>query len=151
MEDNFTSAVKSGRMTLNLPKLIKTLGESLYSDPTIAIRELIQNGNDSCVHRESQDPQHHRSAIQVRFDPHQRLLTVQDNGSGMTAVPHGCGHDDAAAAAILQTLEPRTAPLATTVATIVVPTNDVGLRGHGWPVVADASRGVPRLVTPLRL
>lgn len=32
---------------IHLPGLLKVLGEHLYSDPRVAIRELIQNAHDS--------------------------------------------------------------------------------------------------------
>ena len=38
-----TSEYESGKMTVNLKKLIKTLALALYSDPNVAVRELIQN------------------------------------------------------------------------------------------------------------
>jgi Molecular chaperone, HSP90 family len=46
----------TGLMRINLPGVIKMLGESLYSDPSVAIRELIQNANDTCIVRQAKDP-----------------------------------------------------------------------------------------------
>ncbi len=74
----------SGQMTINLPGVIKTLGESLYSDPSVSVRELIQNANDTCVVRQAEDPNAPPAEIHIRFDAWRRTLTVEDNGAGMT-------------------------------------------------------------------
>jgi molecular chaperone HtpG len=73
-------------MTINLPGVIKTLGTNLYSDPSVSIRELIQNANDTCIVRQADDSSFdpNDSEIHVRFDPWHRTLTVEDNGAGMT-------------------------------------------------------------------
>ena len=74
----------SGQMTINLPGVIKTLGESLYSDPSVSVRELIQNANDTCVVRQADDPQAPPGEIHIRFDAWRRTLIIEDNGAGMT-------------------------------------------------------------------
>lgn len=81
---NIPRLSESGKMTINLPGVIKTLGESLYSDPGVSIRELIQNANDTCVVRQAEDPKAHPAEIHIRFDSWKRLLVVEDNGAGMT-------------------------------------------------------------------
>jgi len=73
----------TGQMTINLPGVIKTLGENLYSDPSVSIRELIQNANDTCVVRQAEDPSVPNSEIHIRFDAWKRLLVIEDNGAGM--------------------------------------------------------------------
>ena len=40
------------RLELHLPGLLRLLGESLYSDPRVAYRELVQNAHDACVRRQ---------------------------------------------------------------------------------------------------
>ena len=40
---------------INLPGLLKLLGQHLYSDPRVALRELTQNAHDSCVRRRQED------------------------------------------------------------------------------------------------
>ena len=77
-------AKQSGKMTINLPGVIKTLGENLYSDPGVSLRELIQNANDTCIIRRIDEPEAPQSEIHVRFDAWKRLLVVEDNGAGMT-------------------------------------------------------------------
>lgn len=77
---------QAGQMTINLPGVIKTLGTSLYSDPSVSIRELIQNANDTCIVRQAHDSTFDPkdSEIHIRFDTWHRTLTVEDNGAGMT-------------------------------------------------------------------
>src|SRR5437762_698779 len=75
---------ESGQMTINLPGVVKTLGESLYSDPSVSVRELLQNANDACIVRQADDPSAPPSEVHIRFDPWRRILVVEDNGAGMT-------------------------------------------------------------------
>lgn len=69
-----------------LPGLLKVLAESLYSTKKVAVRELLQNAHDSCVRRsiESKDKSY-KPRVDVWIDPVKRTLTIQDNGSGLTA------------------------------------------------------------------
>jgi molecular chaperone HtpG len=76
---------ESGQMTINFPNVIKILGTSLYSDPKVSIRELIQNANDTCVVRQVQDQSAPSSRIDIRYDTWKNQLIVEDNGAGMTA------------------------------------------------------------------
>ena len=61
---------QAGQMTINLPGVIKTLGTSLYSDPSVSIRELLQNANDTCIVRQADDLNFDSedSEIHIRFD-----------------------------------------------------------------------------------
>jgi molecular chaperone HtpG len=74
------------RFNLHLPGLLKVLAEHLYSTKKVGVRELIQNAHDSCVRRkiEEGDP-HYRPRIELSIDPPRRLLTISDNGCGLTA------------------------------------------------------------------
>src|SRR5438876_7089547 len=75
----------SGLMSIHLHSVIKTLGESLYSDPSVSIRELIQNANDTCIVRMADDPEGVSDLkIHIRFDAWNRRLVIEDNGAGMT-------------------------------------------------------------------
>lgn len=69
-----------------LPGLLKVLAESLYSTKKVAIRELIQNAHDSCIRRqvEGRDP-NYEPRINITVDSEARTVTIQDNGSGLTA------------------------------------------------------------------
>ncbi len=72
---------------IHLPGLLKVLGEHLYSDPRVALRELIQNAHDSCVRRREEDVTAagtYVPAIQVRIDHGARQIVIDDNGSGLT-------------------------------------------------------------------
>ncbi len=80
------------RMDIHLPGLIKTLGEAMYADPWVAVRELIQNASDTCTMRRSPlgeggqalDPSAPKAFIRVYYEPLQARLVVEDNGCGMT-------------------------------------------------------------------
>src|SRR5258708_1971008 len=74
----------TGIMTINLPGVIKTLGESLYSDPSVAVRELIQNANDTCIVRKAEDPNAPNPEIHIHFESWKPILVIEDNGAGMT-------------------------------------------------------------------
>ncbi|GCE29108.1 heat-shock protein [Dictyobacter alpinus] len=72
---------------IHLPGLLKVLGEHLYSDPRVAIRELIQNAHDSCVRRRQEDgslDDGYEPEITVSIDSTSQQLLIQDNGSGLT-------------------------------------------------------------------
>ena len=76
---------RKGRIGIHLPGIIRTLGEHLYSEESVAIRELIQNCNDSLIRRQTQDrtcPEDLRIEIQCDFV--QDILIIRDNGAGMT-------------------------------------------------------------------
>ncbi len=72
---------------IHLPGLLKVLGEHLYSDPRVAIRELIQNAHDSCVRRQQEDTAltaDYEPCIYVSVDSETHQLIIEDNGSGLT-------------------------------------------------------------------
>ncbi|MEO0248110.1 MAG: ATP-binding protein [candidate division WOR-3 bacterium] len=74
----------TGQMRINLPGVIKMLGESLYSDPSVAIRELIQNANDTCIVRRAVDSNAPPPEIKIDFNAWDHTLIVEDNGAGLT-------------------------------------------------------------------
>ncbi|HEX8036857.1 MAG TPA: hypothetical protein VF510_23570, partial [Ktedonobacterales bacterium] len=72
---------------IHLPGLLKLLGESLYSTPRVALRELVQNAHDSCIRRREEDPaaaSGYAPAIRIWVDRAARHLMIEDNGSGLT-------------------------------------------------------------------
>src|SRR5258708_1051616 len=73
---------------IHLPGLLKVLGEHLYSNPRVALRELIQNAHDSCVRRREEDPEgtggDYQPTISVQIDHAAHQLLIEDNGSGLT-------------------------------------------------------------------
>lgn len=76
------------RLDLDLPGLLELLGGSLYSDPRVAYRELIQNAHDACTRRRvaaAADDRGWRPRIEVDFPSEgpRRLVRIQDNGEGL--------------------------------------------------------------------
>lgn len=74
---------------IHLPGLLKVLGEHLYSDSRVAVRELIQNAHDSCVRRRQEDTaltneNEYEPKIRVSVDTEAAQLLIEDNGSGLT-------------------------------------------------------------------
>src|SRR5690348_9404722 len=74
--------IQYGNYQVDFESLIKILGENLYSNPKVAIRELIQNASDSCVRRGVQED-HFQPAIHLSVDYQKRQLIIEDNGAGM--------------------------------------------------------------------
>ncbi len=73
-------------MGLHLPGLLTILGEHLYSDPAVALREALQNAHDSCERRRAEEAAPGYSPrIVVRFSRRGRFLELEDDGSGLTA------------------------------------------------------------------
>lgn len=73
------------RRQVDLSGLLEVLGKNLYSTPTVALRELVQNGHDSCVRRRIEDPEGAaEAAITVWADSAAGRLYVEDTGAGLT-------------------------------------------------------------------
>jgi len=72
-------------MGLHLPGLLTILSEHLYSDPSVALREALQNAHDSCERRRVEGREAaYRPRVTVRFRARERWLELEDNGSGLT-------------------------------------------------------------------
>ena len=69
---------------VDLPGLMKVLGRNLYSTPSVAIRELVQNAHDSCVRRQLEHDGAFEPSIVVTPDPVRGTLTIEDTGAGLT-------------------------------------------------------------------
>lgn len=70
---------------LHLPGLLRVLAEHLYSNKSVAVRELLQNAHDSCVRRSVEGRAgEYRPRIDVAIDRRHSLLVIADNGSGLT-------------------------------------------------------------------
>jgi molecular chaperone HtpG len=71
---------------VDLAGLMRVLGEHLYSTPTVALRELVQNAHDSCERRRLEDASAAASVsrIVVLANPHERTLAIEDTGAGLT-------------------------------------------------------------------
>jgi molecular chaperone HtpG len=73
------------RFNLHLPGLLKVLAEHLYTSKKVGIRELIQNAHDSCIRRKIEaNEAHYRPRIDVGLDAKKRIITIRDNGNGLT-------------------------------------------------------------------
>jgi molecular chaperone HtpG len=72
------------KIKINLPGLLRMLGENIYAEPDVAVREMIQNAHDTSIIRTTRDQSFTDPSIQVTFDREQRTLTFADNGAGMT-------------------------------------------------------------------
>ncbi len=69
---------------VDLSGLMKVLGDNLYSTPNVALRELIQNGHDSCTRRRLEDQAPPAPRLSVRPDLSAGTLAIEDNGAGLT-------------------------------------------------------------------
>lgn len=69
---------------LHLPGLLTVLSENLYSTKKVAIRELLQNANDSIVRRRAQSGERfYKPRITVSLDSANRTIYIKDNGFGL--------------------------------------------------------------------
>ena len=68
----------------NIVGLIEILGKHLYSTPTVAIRELIQNAYDSCIRRQIEIQEPFEPTINVKTNNAKGILIIEDNGAGLT-------------------------------------------------------------------
>lgn len=75
----------SRKFDLHLPGLLKVLAEHLYTSKKVGVRELIQNAHDSCTRRRiERGERHYAPRITVGLDASRRLVTISDNGMGLT-------------------------------------------------------------------
>ena len=71
--------------SVDLSGLLQVLSENLYSQPEVAIRELVQNASDAIGRRQLQSSDGFSPRIDVSIDSTEQTLTVTDNGCGLTA------------------------------------------------------------------
>ncbi|RKZ86344.1 MAG: molecular chaperone HtpG [Candidatus Parabeggiatoa sp. nov. 1] len=69
---------------VNLGGLMEVLSKNLYSTPTVAIRELVQNAHDSCVRRRIESQDDFEPMINIITDQTKGTLVIEDNGAGLT-------------------------------------------------------------------
>ncbi|MDM8559930.1 ATP-binding protein [Candidatus Parabeggiatoa sp. HSG14] len=69
---------------VNLGGLMEVLSKNLYSTPTVAIRELVQNAHDACVRRKIESQEPFEPKISVITSQSKSTLTIEDNGAGLT-------------------------------------------------------------------
>jgi molecular chaperone HtpG len=72
---------------VDLEGLLTVLGAHLYSTPLVAVREVVQNAHDSIVRRRIEDGGYgdDQGTISVEADAARGLVTISDDGSGLTA------------------------------------------------------------------
>ena len=70
---------------VNLNGLIEVLSKHLYFTPVVAVRELVQNGNDAIVRRGIEQPDAPKdNSIRVVADVAKSTITISDTGAGLT-------------------------------------------------------------------
>lgn len=70
---------------VDLTGLLEVMGRNLYSTPSVAVRELVQNAHDACVRRQLEQPDDDFSPrIHLYTDLAKRRLIIEDNGAGLT-------------------------------------------------------------------
>lgn len=75
---------KKHEIKINLPGLLRMLGENIYAEPDVAVREMIQNAHDTCIIRGTRDKGFGDPRIDISFDRGGQTITIADNGAGMT-------------------------------------------------------------------
>ena len=70
------------KMRTSFQGLVRLLAKSLYPEPDVFIRELLQNAHDSIQLRRVYDPEP-VGEIRIDVDEAQRTLSFSDNGTGM--------------------------------------------------------------------
>lgn len=68
---------------VDLAGLMEVLGKNLYSTPTVAIRELVQNAHDSCVRRRLESEVPFSAEIRVEANLENGTLAIEDTGAGL--------------------------------------------------------------------
>lgn len=78
-------AAKSQRFQVDLSGIISVLSQHIYSTPTVAFRELLQNSADAIAARRCLEPDHQGSVVfELVEDGESRTIIVEDNGVGLT-------------------------------------------------------------------
>jgi molecular chaperone HtpG len=77
---------KQFEFTLDQAKILDLLtGHTLYNDTTVVLRELVQNSLDAIrVEWEAETNHITEGEVRITWDSSERVLTVEDNGTGMT-------------------------------------------------------------------
>jgi molecular chaperone HtpG len=81
--------VEKRTFQIHLEGLIRLLGQNLYADPDIFLREMLQNAHDSIGRRAVLAPERGEAElpppqIRVLTDARARTVEIHDNGSGLT-------------------------------------------------------------------
>lgn len=84
MERDFKMEENKYEIKIDLPGLLKLLSANIYSEPDVAVREMIQNAHDTCIIRKTGDKGFAYPEIRISYDLAAKTLTFDDNGAGMT-------------------------------------------------------------------
>lgn len=77
--------VRIHRAGVDLKGLMSVLGKHLYSTPTVALRELVQNAHDAILRRRlEQSDWTGEGRIEVVGDPLSNTISITDTGAGLT-------------------------------------------------------------------
>ncbi|OQX21218.1 MAG: hypothetical protein BWK80_34080 [Desulfobacteraceae bacterium IS3] len=80
--------IKTGKIGLDVPSLLSSLGKALYKEKTVAIRELLQNAHDAIVFYRIDLPSLKQSSfkgeVQIKIEANGEKITFFDNGIGMS-------------------------------------------------------------------
>ncbi len=84
--------MERGSLSINSENMFPIIKKWLYSDHDIFLRELVSNGCDAITKLKKLDmmgdfelPEDYKARIDVAVDPSEKIITVTDNGLGMTA------------------------------------------------------------------
>jgi heat shock protein hsp90-like protein len=83
--------VKKGNLSIHSENLFPIIKKWLYSDHDIFVRELVSNATDAITKLkklaligEFNAPEDEKYSVQVEISPSQKVITITDNGIGMT-------------------------------------------------------------------
>lgn len=83
--------MKKGNLSIHSENLFPIIKKWLYSDHDIFVRELVSNATDAIIKLkklaligEFNAPEDEKYSVQVEISPSQKVITITDNGIGMT-------------------------------------------------------------------
>ena len=83
--------MKKGNLSIHSENLFPIIKKWLYSDHDIFVRELVSNATDAITKLkklaligEFNAPEDEKYSVQVEISPSQKVITITDNGIGMT-------------------------------------------------------------------
>jgi hypothetical protein len=76
--------VAENKISFEVKSLLDAFAKTVFRAPEDVLRELLTNAQDACIIRKVQDKDYTDPLISVSADGDNRILTVRDNGLGMT-------------------------------------------------------------------
>ena len=83
-EENYAMATELHNVDVDLTSLVEILGDHLYSSPTVALREIIQNAHDAITRRQIETGGDFMPRIHLRVKASKGEIAIEDNGAGLT-------------------------------------------------------------------